>query len=553
MKLKMRTRHAKRYRQIATLLVRHGRGDLVRSAGIDGVLDDDQVETGDPEAAARLADDLEAMGPTFIKLGQLLSSRVDLLTPAYIEALARLQDKVEPFPFEQVEEIVSSELEVRLSRVFPTFDPKPLAAASLGQVHRATLRDGREVVVKVQRPDIRRQVLDDMEVLADLAEVLDTRTDLGRYGLADLLEEFRKSLLDELDYHREAENLTTIARILSDHPGIVVPKPYPDFSTGRILTMEFVEGRKITELGPLGRLELDGAPLADDLFAAYLQQVLVHGVFHADPHPGNVLLTPDGRIALLDIGMVARLAPAYRERLVKLFLALADGRPDEVTRVARTLGEELPDFDLVLLERAVTDIVGRSVDASISDLDVGAVMLQLTRRAGEAGLKMDPELVMLGKALLNLDLVASTLDPAFEPRDALKRHTTDLMRSSMKTSPAAMFATVLEAKEFVEALPGRVNRAFDAIGEGHFELRVKAFDEDEFLRGLHKLANVVAAGLILAAMILASALLARSGEGGPSTENRIALGVFVVSVVVALVMLARIALQTRHVRSHRRT
>ena len=553
MKLKMRTRHAKRYRQIATLLVRHGRGDLVRSAGIDGVLDDDQVETGDPEAAARLADDLEAMGPTFIKLGQLLSSRVDLLTPAYIEALARLQDKVEPFPFEQVEEIVSSELEVRLSRVFPTFDPKPLAAASLGQVHRATLRDGREVVVKVQRPDIRRQVLDDMEVLADLAEVLDTRTDLGRYGLADLLEEFRKSLLDELDYHREAENLTTIARILSDHPGIVVPKPYPDFSTGRILTMEFVEGRKITELGPLGRLELDGAPLADDLFAAYLQQVLVEGVFHADPHPGNVLLTPDGRIALLDIGMVARLAPAYRERLVKLFLALADGRPDEVTRVARTLGEELPDFDPVLLERAVTDIVGRSVDASISDLDVGAVMLQLTRRAGEAGLKMDPELVMLGKAMLNLDLVASTLDPAFEPRDALRRHTTDLMRSSMKTSPAAMFATVLEAKEFVEALPARVNRAFDAIGEGHFELRVKAFDEDEFLRGLHKLANVVAAGLILAAMILASALLARSGEGGPSTENRIALGVFVVSVVVALVMLARIALQTRHVRSHRRT
>jgi len=553
MKLKMRTRHAKRYRQIATLLVRHGRGDLVRSAGIDGVLDDDQVETGDPEAAARLADDLEAMGPTFIKLGQLLSSRVDLLTPAYIEALARLQDQVEPFPFEQVEEIVSSELEVRLSRVFPTFDPKPLAAASLGQVHRATLRDGREVVVKVQRPDIRRQVLDDMEVLADLAEVLDTRTDLGRYGLADLLEEFRKSLLDELDYHREAENLTTIARILSDHPGIVVPKPYPDFSTGRILTMEFVEGRKITELGPLGQLELDGAPLADDLFAAYLQQVLVEGVFHADPHPGNVLLTPDGRIALLDIGMVARLAPAYRERLVKLFLALADGRPDEVTRIARTLGEELHDFDPVLLERAVTDIVGRSVDASISDLDVGAVMLQLTRRAGEAGLKMDPELVMLGKALLNLDLVASTLDPAFEPRDALRRHTTDLMRSSMKTSPAAMFATVLEAKEFVEALPGRVNRAFDAIGEGHFELRVKAFDEDEFLRGLHKLANVVAAGLILAAMILASALLARSGEGGPSTENRIALGVFVVSVVVALVMLSRIALQTRHVRSHRRT
>ena len=552
MKLKMRTRHAKRYRQIATLLVRHGRGDLVRSADIDGVLDEEQVEAGDPTAAERLADDLEAMGPTFIKLGQLLSSRVDLLTPAYITALARLQDKVEPFGFEEVEEIVGEELGVRLSKIFDTFDPEPLAAASLGQVHRATLRDGREVVVKVQRPGIRRQVLDDMEVLADLAEVVDARTDLGRYGIRDLLEEFRKSLMDELDYRREADNLLTIAGILTEHPEIVVPKPFPDFSSGRVLTMEYVDGKKITDLGPLGRLELDGAPLADGLFAAYLEQVLVQGIFHADPHPGNVLLTSDGRIALLDIGMVARIAPAYRDKLVKLFLALADSRPDEVARIAHTMGEELPDYDPVLFERAVTDVVGRSADASLTDLDVGAMLLQLTRRAGEAGLKMDPELVMLGKTLLNLDQVATTLDPEFEPRDALRRHTTELMRSSMKTSPAAMFATILETKEFVEALPGRVNRAFDAIGGGHFELRSKAFDEDEFLRGLHKLANVIAAGLVLAAMILASAFLARSGDGGPSAQNTIAMIVFVVSVALALGMLLRIWLQTRHIRTHRR-
>jgi ubiquinone biosynthesis protein len=553
MKLKMRARHAGRYRQIATLLVRHGRGDLVRTAGIDGILDDAQIEEGDPEAASELAADLEVLGPTFIKLGQLLSSRVDLLTPAYIQALSRLQDKVEPFPYEDVEKIVSEEIGVCLSRIFPTFDEQPLAAASLGQVHRATLRDGREVVVKVQRPGIRRQVLEDMEVLADLAELADTHTELGRYGLADLLEEFRKSLLDELDYRREADNLTTVMGILADHPGIVVPKPFRDFSSSRVLTMEYIEGKKITDLSRLGQLELDGAPLADDLFAAYIEQVLVQGIFHADPHPGNVLLTPDHRIALIDIGMVARLAPAYRERLVKLFLALADSRPDEVARVARTMGEELPDFDPVLFERAVTEVVGRSADAAISDLDVGAMVLQLTRKAGEAGLKMDPELVMLGKTLLNLDQVAATLDPDFEPREALRRHTGEAMRTSMRTSPAAMLATALEAKEFVEALPGRVNRAFDAIGEGHFELRVKAFDEDEFLRGLHKLANVIAAGLILAAMILASAFLARSGDGGASWENRIALVVFIVSIVIALAMLTRIVLQTRRVRSHRRT
>ena len=551
MALKIRARHLARYRQIAGLLARHGRGDLVRSAGIDEVLGDEAETAGDPEAAARLADDLERMGPTFIKLGQLLSSRVDLLAPAYIEALSRLQDDVEPFSFEEAEEIISTELGVRLSRVFPTFEHKPMAAASLGQVHRATLRDGREVVVKVQRPGIRAQILEDMEVLEELAEFLDDHTELGhRYGFRDLLLEFRGSLVDELDYRREADNLATIGRILEGNDKIIVPAPHPDLTTSRVLTMEYVEGRKVTGLGPLGRLELDGAPLADALFESYLKQVLVDGVFHADPHPGNVLLTPDSRLVLLDVGMVARLSPAVRDKLVKLLLALADARPDEVSRVARTLGEELVGFDAPVFERAVAEVVGRSADASMADLDIGATLLQLTRKAGEAGLRMDPELVMLGKTMLNLDQVAATLDPQFEPRAALRRHVAELMRSSMRTTPAAMMSSLLEAKEFVEALPGRVNRAFDAIGEGHFEMRIKAFDEQEFLRGLHKLANVTAAGLILAAMILASALLARSPS---SLENHIALVVFVVSVLIGLAMLVRITWQTKNVRTDRRS
>lgn len=553
MSLSLSPAHLTRYRQIAGLLVRHGRGDLVRSSGLSEVLDDDPASERVEADAERLAADLEAMGPTFVKLGQLMSSRVDLISPAYVEALSRLQDDVEPFEFEQVEDIVGSELQVRLRSVYAEFDPVPMAAASLGQVHRARLRDGREVVVKVQRPGVRERIRDDMEVLADLAALLDRHTDAGRrFGFADLLEEFRKVLVDELDYRREADNLTRMRELVASRARIVVPEPVPDLTTSRVLTMEYVEGRKVTSLGPLGRMELDGAPLADELFAAYVDQVLDQGTFHADPHPGNVLVTPDGRLVLLDIGMIARIAPSVRDRLVKLLLALADARPEEVTRVAISLGQRLPDFDEHALGRAVAELVGRAADASLGELEIGSLVLQLTVRAGEAGLRMEPELALLGKALLNLDQVATTLDPTFEPREALQRHVTRIMQSSVRTTPAAMMATLLETKEFVEELPGRVNRAFDALGRGHFELRVDAIDEDEFLRGLHKLANVLAAAVILASMILAAAILAASSDDEGSLTSRMALAVFVLAVLGSVGMLVRIALQTRRANLGRR-
>lgn len=532
------------------LLLRHGRGDLVSSSGLDDVLSPDELPPGDVAAAESLATELEAMGPTFIKLGQLLSSRVDLLPQAYTEALARLQDDVEPFGFDEVEQIVSSELGVRLSRAFSRFDSAPVAAASLGQVHRAAMRDGREVVVKVQRPGIRQQVLDDMEVLGEIAGFVEAHSETGRrYAVADLLEQFRKSLVDELDYQREARNLVLLRDLVRERPLIVVPAPIEDYTTSRVLTMEYVPGKKVTDLGPLGRLDLDGAALADALIGSFTQQVLVAGVFHADPHPGNVLLTPDGRLALIDLGMVGHIPVPMRDKLIKLIMALLSGRPDDVSRVARTLGTELPGFDELAFERSVTDVVLRATETSIADLDTGAVMLDLARQSARAGLQLAPELSMLGKAMLNLDQVARTLDPTFSPQEALQRHTAEAMRAGMSMSPASMMAGLMEAKEFVEALPGRVNRAMDAVASGRFEMRVKVFDETEFLRGLHKLANVIAAGLVLAALMIGAALLARPGVDGPTVESRIALAVFVVSAVGALVLLVRIGWQSRRVQA----
>src|SRR5215216_311395 len=333
MGISLKPQHLKRYKDIAWLLMKYGRSDLVKNAGLDDLLRDEKADPAlveaPPEAKA-LADDLEKMGPTFIKLGQLLSTRADLLPTSYIESLTRLQDKVEPFAYEEVEAIVSSELGVRISKAFSEFDPNPIAAASLGQVHRARLRDGRAVAVKVQRPGIRERVVEDLEALGDVAEFLDNHTEMGKqYSLQKMLEEFRRSLMRELDYRQEATNLATMNDILKEFGQIVVPLPVDDYTKSRVLTMDHIKGKKITSLTPLARIEIAGEQLAEQLFRAYLKQILVDGFFHADPHPGNVFLTDDERIALLDLGMVARLAPGLQEKLLQLLLAVAEGRSEE--------------------------------------------------------------------------------------------------------------------------------------------------------------------------------------------------------------------------------
>jgi predicted unusual protein kinase regulating ubiquinone biosynthesis (AarF/ABC1/UbiB family) len=548
MAVPLRARHLARYRQIAGLLLKHGRSEALRASGAGIELDD----TADPGLAAdaqELAHELEAMGPTFIKLGQLLSSRADLLPAAHIEALSKLQDSVAPFPYAEVERIVTRELDVRMTRAFDDFDPTPIAAASLSQVHRATLRGGRDAVVKVQRPEVRRCVVEDLDALEDLAALLDEHSDRARrYALKDVVDQFGKSLVDELDFRREASNLRVIADVVSDVPELLVPAPYDDFTTSRVLTMDYVPGRKVTELSGLAQLEVDGAALADALVRGYLTQVLLAGTFHADPHPGNILVTRDGRLALIDLGQVARLAPDVRDPLVRMFVALGDGRSDDVARILSLLGEPFADFDERKFARGVADVVQRMADHTPASLPAGRAVLELARESAESGLRPAPELTMLGKVLLNLDHVAATLDPQFSPAEVLRRHTVEIMRGGMRTSPGRLVGAILESREFAEALPGRINRAMDAVASGRFQLRVQAFDETEFLTGLHKLANVAAGGLVLAALIVGSALLARSGGGAIRTVGVV---IFAAAAAVSLAFLARIAATSRRVRRRR--
>jgi ubiquinone biosynthesis protein len=508
----MNVKHLARYKDIAKLLWKYGRSDLVRQMAVDEELaGEGAAEPGDtpPE---QLADDLEAMGPTFVKLGQVLSSRPDLLPAAYLKALTRLQDKVKPFPYEEAEQIVEAELGVRISRAFSRFDAQPIAAASLGQVHAAALRDGREVVVKVQRPDAARQVAQDFEVLGEMARLLDKHTEVGRrHRLSATLEELRLSISHELNYEREARHLTILGKNLEGFDRIQVPQPVSDYSSRRVLTMEYVRGLKITSLSPVARLELDGAALAEELFKAYLKQVLVDGLFHADPHPGNVFITQDHRIALLDLGMVGHTTPSTRNYLLKVLLAVSEGKADELNDLICQASDKSDDFDPTAFKKRIAQLIVDRQGQPLHQVNVGSTLLQMSRFAAELGLYVPSDLTLLGKTLLQLDDVGKILQPEFDPDEAIRRNAAEILSKQLEkdSSPSNFFSSLLEVKEFVAGLPTRLNRIMDAVTSKNLEVKVRAVDAPVIMEGLQKIANRIASAVILAALIVGASLMMR--------------------------------------------
>lgn len=514
-----------RYASLARLLLRYGRSDLVRGAGLDEFADTDDA-AGDSDTAEAFAADLERMGPTYTKLGQLLSTRFDLLPAPYTEALSRLQDEVEPFDFDEVRAIIAEELGADVRHLFDDIDPEPLAAASLGQVHRARMVGGREVVVKVQRPDAREIVRGDMETLRKLASLADRRTSAGqKFGFEDLLRQFERSLTTELDYRHEARNLVRFRELTDEFDRLVVPQPVDDLTTTRVLTMDFIEGRKVTDVGPLGLMEVDTRPIVDQLFRAYLRSILRDGFLHADPHPGNLLLTPDGRLGIVDLGMVAHVPPRIQGRMIRLLAAISDDNGEQAATVLAEMGKPLDDYDATGFREDVTRLVSEAV-AEGPDLQAGTVLVELSRISGAHGLRPPAEMSMIGKALLNLDQSILHLDPDFAPAEAIRDNISGLLVSSLRTSPGNLVTAALDAKEFTSELPRRANRIMESLAEGSLQLKVDAIDEERLHTVLQRVANRLTLGLVIAATIVGAAMVLQV-----PTEHKL-LGYPVIAVVL---------------------
>jgi ubiquinone biosynthesis protein len=508
--------HLGRYRQIAEVLVRHGLGFIVGIVGLERFLPFPRgllghpTPPGGPSPAARLRMALEELGTTFIKLGQILSTRADLLPPEYQAELARLQDQAPPVPTETIRDILTEELGRPIEEVFATFDPVPLAAASIGQVHAATLRDGTEVVVKVRRPGVAEQVQEDLEILQNLAATASRHWEPAEeYDVVGLAQEFAQTLDAELDYLREGRNAERFAANFAGEKTLHVPRVYWEATTSRVLTLERIRGIKINDAGALQEARVDRTLLAERAARIILQMVFEDGFFHADPHPGNFFIEPGGRIGLVDFGMVGTVDERTQQQLVDILLAVTSEDVDRIVDVLFALGVARRRATRSLLRRDLDHLFARYYGRSFEEIEIGPLLddtLTLIRRHR---LHLPPSLALLMKTVMMNEGLGRQLDPSFALTTVLVPYAQRLiLRQYSPARWAKRFGRAsLDAARLGVELPEQLRRIIGEVERGGLEVGMRPEGFDPLVSRLERLGNRIILGIIAAAFVNGLAVL----------------------------------------------
>lgn len=510
-------RHLQRYREIAGVFIHHGFGELIDTFDLRPYLSLPQRLLGrEPPAGPplgapqRLRRALEELGPTFIKLGQVLSTRPDLLPPAYVAELARLQDRVPPEDWEAIRHQIEDELEGTPQQVFHTFDPHPIAAASLSQVHAATLPDGSEVVVKVQRPGIRRTIETDLEILFDVAQLLQERTMLGEiYDLPRIVEEFATTLRAELDFHREGRNAVRFRTTFDGEPFLYIPRVYWDYTTRRVLVLERIHGIKIDDVEALDAAGHDRSAIARNAARIIVKEVLDEGFFHADPHPGNFVVMSDGAIGAMDFGMVGYLSESLQTDLIRLYIAIIQVDEEAIIDQFIRMGAAEEPLDRAALRQDLARLMRRYYGLPLGEVRAREVMEETMPLIFRHHLHLPPDLWLLGKTLAMMEGVALKLDPDFDivsfSRPYVRRFMARLLSPSQWGLP--LFKSVTDWAEFSAALPRVGTRLLTQAERGELEVTIRHKGLEKALTQLNRLANRLSLSVLLAAFILGLALL----------------------------------------------
>jgi ubiquinone biosynthesis protein len=500
-----------RLSEIGRVASRHGFGYL-----IDRRRSNDDTELAD--RGRRLREMLDELGPTFVKFGQLLSTRPDVLPPDIIAELRSLQDDVTPFPFADVRRVIEEELGLTLEQAFLTFGEVPIAAASIGQVHRATLPTGDDVVVKVQRPDAPRQVESDLQLMRSAARVVRERVRaLDFIDTEALVEEFGRSIRQELDYQHEARNAETFRRNFGDSTEVAVPKVIWRYSSARVLTLEFLEGTQFADLDLTDRSPEERRELAYRMTDAWMTMIFRHGFFHGDPHPANILLLDDGRIGLVDFGLSGRLSDDDLTRLTRLFIDAATENVDALPRRLAELGLHYPPEQEGELREAITELYYRYYGSNVSNIDPLEVMREGLDLIYSLNLRLPSRFVILDKAIATLGAVGVELYPDFNVFEVARPYARQLLadRYSPGKLSARAQAEVRELGGVARELPYQLRDVMEQTRQGRLAVQIRNPGFDDLTYHIDHAVNRLAVALIVLGGLVGSAIVGALSRSGP--------------------------------------
>jgi len=513
-----------RLHEIATVMIRYGQGDLVRLLGISGVLEragrvlhwHHTSEISQLDAPVRIRRALEELGPTFVKLGQLLATRVDMFPPHWIAEFEKLHSQVPAAPYEVLHPDLVVALKGEPGEVFATFDPVPLAAASIAQVYRATLKDGTPVVVKIRRPGIESVIRADLRILEHVAQLLESEVpDSRRYDPVHIVSQFRRSLNRELDLAKEARNITQFARNFADDPQVKIPRVYWEFTNDHVNVQEEIVGKAGVSPDRLRASGLDPRLLAARGADTVLRMVLEHGYFHADPHPGNILFLPDNRIGMIDFGMVGMLTHFRRNQLVDLLHALT--RKDEQALLQVLLdwsGESVSDEERLAYD--VAELLQSYDDLQLKDVKIGALLNDITALMRDNNLALPADLTLLFKTLITLEGLGQQLDPEFHMID----HVTPFVERiiQQRYTPQALLVrgrkSLRETLEVLADVPRDLRHLLREARRGRVKVDLDLKRLDHFGSQLDRASNRVTMGILTASLVVGSSII-MTVKGGP--------------------------------------
>ena len=511
-------RHLTRYRQILTVLFKYGFGDLLEMLKIDQYIEVGLQMISKKRAQRaekltrpqRLRMAFEELGPTYIKLGQILSTRPDLIPVEFIDELSKLQDEVAPFPFSDVRTVVESEFGLPPEELFESLDEIPLASASIGQVHRGVLKDGEDVAIKFQRPGIRRVIEVDLEIMLHLATLAERHIEeLSFHRPVKIVEEFARTLEKEIDYNIEATNMERAARQFLDTPYVYIPKVYRDTTTSRILTTEFIEGIKISEIDKIEAAGLDRKLITARGAELVLSQVFVHGFFHADPHPGNIFAIPNNVICLLDFGMAGVVDRQTREDFVDLIDSVVHQNEARAAQALLRLTYWQEQPELRTFEREVADFMGRHLYKPLKDIEFAKLLRELLELATNFRLQIPPDIFLMMKAISTLESVGRVLDPDFDMVASAAPFVQQVKLDRFKPQRIAGDVIDLASRllQFLQQFPKDLLDLATLIRRQRVRLQLEHRGLDTMLATHDQISNRLSFSIIIAALIIGSALI----------------------------------------------